>query len=264
MKPTIGFKLSLGFLAMLILLVGAVAVGIINITTMARATDTLAQEAEEIRSLLKVKGATEQARDALEGAIAAESTSGPSTPILRAKYLYEYLDNAMRSYIQGAARGEVQLIQELEAAYGEFNGMSQKYIVTLSKEGTVDQEESAARIEGTVGKLMTTLTALEDKNKQDITAAQAKAQRAHSSALTLMIGLGIVAAVLGIVMSIGITRSITHPIANLVEVADNLSMGNLDVSIKVTSRDEIGELQESIERMRVSLKTAIERLKKPR
>jgi len=77
-------------------------------------------------------------------------------------------------------------------------------------------------------------------------------------------GFTIAAAILGVALAWWVIRSVTRPVRRLVEVADNISMGDLDMPIEVTSRDEIGELQESIERMRVSLKTALERLKKPR
>ena len=50
----------------------------------------------------------------------------------------------------------------------------------------------------------------------------------------------------------------------LSEGADRISMGELDMAMEVHSRDEIGELADSMERMRVSLKAALERLKKQR
>lgn len=57
-----------------------------------------------------------------------------------------------------------------------------------------------------------------------------------------------------------VQRVITKPIAHLNKAADEISMGNLNVSIKVTSKDEIKDLAESLERMRTSLKGAIKRL----
>lgn len=59
-----------------------------------------------------------------------------------------------------------------------------------------------------------------------------------------------------------VLRFITKPIGHLVEVADAISYGDFSQEIKVSTKDEIGELALSIERMRVSLKGAIERLRK--
>jgi HAMP domain-containing protein len=59
-------------------------------------------------------------------------------------------------------------------------------------------------------------------------------------------------------------RSVIRPIRYLSEVADRISMGELDTPIQIKRKGEVGALAESIERMQVSIKTAIERLQKRR
>ena len=60
------------------------------------------------------------------------------------------------------------------------------------------------------------------------------------------------------------SRSVIRPILYLSEVADKISMGELDTPIKVKAKGEVGVLAESIERMQTSVKTAIVRLQKRR
>jgi len=57
-------------------------------------------------------------------------------------------------------------------------------------------------------------------------------------------------------------RSVVHPIRYLSEVADKISMGELNTPIQVKGKGEVGALAESIERMQTSVKAAIERLQK--
>jgi len=57
-------------------------------------------------------------------------------------------------------------------------------------------------------------------------------------------------------------RSVIHPIRQLSEIADKISMGELDTPIKINEKGEVGALAESIERMQTSVKAAIERLRK--
>jgi methyl-accepting chemotaxis protein len=57
-------------------------------------------------------------------------------------------------------------------------------------------------------------------------------------------------------------QRLTRPIIELTEAANRISLGELDVPISVSSEDEIGTLGESLDRMRISLKQAIERLRK--
>jgi HAMP domain-containing protein len=60
------------------------------------------------------------------------------------------------------------------------------------------------------------------------------------------------------------SRSVIRPILYLAEVADKISMGELDTPIRIKAKGEVGVLAESIERMQTSVKTAIERLQKRR
>jgi HAMP domain-containing protein len=57
-------------------------------------------------------------------------------------------------------------------------------------------------------------------------------------------------------------RSVIRPIRHLSEVADKISMGELDTPIQIKEKGEVGALAESIERMQTSVKAAIERLQK--
>ena len=58
------------------------------------------------------------------------------------------------------------------------------------------------------------------------------------------------------------SRSVILPIRTLSEVADKISMGELNTPIKIKAKGEVGLLAESIERMQISVKAAIERLQK--
>ncbi len=58
------------------------------------------------------------------------------------------------------------------------------------------------------------------------------------------------------------SRSIIRPIRYLSEVADRISMGDLDTPIRIKATGEVGILAESIERMQASVKAAIARLQK--
>lgn len=57
-----------------------------------------------------------------------------------------------------------------------------------------------------------------------------------------------------------VARAITLPIRHLAEVADRISLGDMDADIDINSRDEIGDLGERFRRMQVSLKAAMDAL----
>ena len=72
----------------------------------------------------------------------------------------------------------------------------------------------------------------------------------------------LVAIVFMLMMVYFYSRSVIHPIHYLSEVADRISMGDLDAPIRIKATGEVGLLAESIERMQTSVKAAIERLQK--
>ncbi|MBD3288510.1 HAMP domain-containing protein [candidate division KSB1 bacterium] len=78
----------------------------------------------------------------------------------------------------------------------------------------------------------------------------------------------VLAFIVGIFISIAIAvylaRGISGPVHHLTQVANKISHGELDVEVKTKSRDEIGQLADSINRMRASLEAAIIRLRKNR
>ncbi|HTN71312.1 MAG TPA: HAMP domain-containing protein [Methylomirabilota bacterium] len=77
--------------------------------------------------------------------------------------------------------------------------------------------------------------------------------------------IGIIASLslIGALLSFFLAHWIIRPIVGLTQIADKVTMGDLETSVSgkcVTARDEIGDLARSLERMRSSLKAAMLRL----
>src|SRR4030043_203877 len=60
------------------------------------------------------------------------------------------------------------------------------------------------------------------------------------------------------------SRSVIQPILRLAEVADKISMGELETPVQIEAKGEVRVLAESMERMQTSVKAAIERLQRRR
>jgi two-component system, cell cycle sensor histidine kinase and response regulator CckA len=82
-------------------------------------------------------------------------------------------------------------------------------------------------------------------------------------ALVPIIGMIAIVPFVGALLSFLLAHRIVRPIVGLTEIADKVTMGDLESSVGgdcVASRDEIGDLARSLERMRSSLKAAMLRL----
>jgi HAMP domain-containing protein len=78
-----------------------------------------------------------------------------------------------------------------------------------------------------------------------------------------LIGVITLLPIIGALLSFLLAHWIVRPIVGLTQIADKVTMGDLETSVSgacVRSRDEIGELARSLERMRSSLKAAMLRL----
>jgi len=85
----------------------------------------------------------------------------------------------------------------------------------------------------------------------------------RNSQITAVIGLGVSLAGVGMAFAYVLgTQRIVNSITEIIDAANAISRGDLDVPIDVDRPGEIGELAKAIERMRTSLKAAIERLRR--
>ena len=57
-------------------------------------------------------------------------------------------------------------------------------------------------------------------------------------------------------------RRLSGKIRTLTDVAERISIGEMDAEIQVASKDEIGELAEAIQRMQESIRLSIDRLRR--
>jgi HAMP domain-containing protein len=101
----------------------------------------------------------------------------------------------------------------------------------------------------------------------DTTVAELDRQLGERSmALQKSVELEILAVGLAMLLTVGflflVARAFVLPIRHLSEVADRISLGDMDATIDITTRDEIGELGERFRRMQVSLRQAMDALEK--
>jgi len=95
---------------------------------------------------------------------------------------------------------------------------------------------------------------------QSVRLSRESANTAIRNTSLFLIGAVVTAVVVGAILSRLISLAISRPMAQLTQMATNVSLGELDTKVEVRSKGEIGELANAIERMRTSLKMTIERL----
>ena len=147
----------------------------------------------------------------------------------------------------GAAFGGSQQValSALESALGAYRGAVQNY-------KAANANIVAARAEMTTqgADIVTISDKLYDiqLTRRDAESAQARSLQLISTLLALLVG---------IVAALVITRQITRPIQETLAVVERIASGDLSHNIQVTRRDELGVLQQGIQRMGTTLRELI-------
>ncbi|PTQ72988.1 methyl-accepting chemotaxis protein [Pseudomonas sp. GV071] len=90
-------------------------------------------------------------------------------------------------------------------------------------------------------------------NKIQITRRDAESAEARS----MQLGATLLALLFGVLAAVVITRQITRPLAETLAVVQRIADGDLTQNLQVTRRDELGVLQQGIQRMGVTLRNLI-------
>jgi len=167
-----------------------------------------------------------------------------------------------------AAAQKLQKILVLEEARKLFAEETQAFeafrakrdeVVKLFKEGDQDSAvqtlfKQAIPLQNTYFGKLDAILALQNKlMEQD----SAEATQSASNATMLMIGLLVLATVLSIVAGYLITRSVTGPLLQAVEVAETVAHGDLTADIDTSRKDETGRLLNALQDMVASLKRTV-------
>ncbi|MBT1075913.1 methyl-accepting chemotaxis protein [Geobacter grbiciae] len=145
----------------------------------------------------------------------------------------------------------------IEKEYNDFEKVTQELFTILDagKFGAVAELEHRVEKEGRdLEQVIDSFLKNVEKFTND---AVATAEKDEQMAVKAMIGLSLVALVLGLGIGIFISRAITLPLKQGVDVATRLAVGDLTMIIDVTSKDETGQLLEAMANMVEKLKIVV-------
>jgi methyl-accepting chemotaxis protein len=126
----------------------------------------------------------------------------------------------------------------------------------ISDEDLLSAEEKTVR--PTYDTMMTLLTKQNDIYKAELTGMREDVKSSQSRGQIIIIIIAVIAMATGIILTVFSEKMIARPIVHLTSAADNISKGDISKPVVKESNDEIGELAEAFERMRISLKVMIE------
>jgi methyl-accepting chemotaxis protein len=261
MRLTIARKLWLVFAIMLVLLA---AVGALAVATLSAARTAVAD-------LIEIQGVAQALDRSAEqlllerAALDRYFTTGEdryATNAQAAQTAHSEAWAIVKEYGLGEGLGQVDAVENAAFAY---HTVLQRSLDAY--EGNPDELAGASMQLDIADEHYNTLYAsardqLSTEMRARVLVAQDYVGRQLTAMTAAAVSVGILAFVIAASSAFFISRGITSAARHLATAAESISRGDLDVPIEVKTGDEMQDLAESIERMRASLKAAIERLRR--
>lgn len=261
MKPTIRNKLLAGFTGVLILLAVVSAIGIFALFSLRHSAQDATRVGGQLNSVaLEIQVHDLEAQRRIRGYLTDVKKIGSQRA--REMYLDEaefeiheigsLADRAVSIAPDAEKRGKFQKIVSSAATYEKTLGRA----VEAAETRTPDAEAAAAdaAYDAAAEQLHEDAEDGEAAGRDAAQTSQDDIARTSRRAVMLSVGVSLLGLLLGVTMSYTLARAILTPVNHLREVAENVSMGNLEVSVRRYSEDEIGDLADSFSRMVAAVK----------
>ncbi len=108
---------------------------------------------------------------------------------------------------------------------------------------------------------MLALAGLADYQQQSMQSTYAASQHSYKTAVTGTLAIGGLMLILGAVVAVTITNSITRPLRAACRVAEGIAGGDLSAVMVVSGKDEVGQLVGALSGMQANLMAAVQQIK---
>ena len=176
--------------------------------------------------------------------------------------LVDKLRSAQASYAAlPAGAEEAQLYKTFTATLDNYM-QAQTQMLELSRQNKLDEMRSLinTRIKGGTDQMGEQLNKLVALNTADAKGASAIAGANYDSAITGIVVVAVIAALLTVLLAWLLTRSIVTPLNRAVLAAQTIAEGNLSKVIDVDGKDEPARLLGALATMQASLRKTIEQI----
>jgi HAMP domain-containing protein len=261
MKATIRNKLVAGFSSVLMLMAAVAAIGGYAVFSLRRDANDATRVGARLNSLaLEIQVHDLEASRRVKNYLA--QSAAPGNGKKRRMYLEEAAFELNEIKSLAAKAMEIAPTPQTRSKFTAISQASTQFGQALDK--AVDATDAGTNSESATAAIAAYEDAADELHESaedgevvghDASQMSLEAiDRTSSRSVALVIGISILGLALGMTVSYLLARAILLPVDHLKEVAENVSLGNLDISVRRYSDDEIGDLADSFSRMVTAVK----------
>ncbi|HOM02432.1 MAG TPA: HAMP domain-containing methyl-accepting chemotaxis protein [Acetivibrio sp.] len=248
----ISAKLIIGFLTLAVVagVVGSVA--LVNINNMSKADEEL-YENNTLGISYAAEAGLQFQRMRFNGArlLLFDDSAKRNETIEKIEEHIVNVEKFLSMYDAGITdEADRQLFEDLKPKWEKYKSLINKEVQLVN--ALQFDEAKALLVEDMADAGDTLRDALEALMQYNSAAADQKVdenKQIAASASTIMIVVVFIGVLAAVALGVFISRIISKPISQMVEAADRLALGDVDVEVKAENKDEIGKLAESFRRM---------------
>ncbi|WP_440974777.1 methyl-accepting chemotaxis protein [Pseudomonas koreensis] len=253
--------LGFAFIALLVIVLGVFAVNRMSIIRQA----SLEMDSTQLPSVTQLAVVTENVlrlRILSFRILVNRDPAGLQEAQTRIGVLVDKVRAAQTSYaVLPAGPEERALYQEFSTTLDNYV-QAQNQMMELSRQDKLDEMRALinTKIKDGTDKMGEQLNKLIAINAADAKTASTQAGEHYKSAITGIIAVSVIAALLTVLLAWLLTRSIVTPLNRAVEAAQTIAGGNLTKAIEIDGKDEPARLLEALATMQTNLRKTIEQI----
>ncbi|WP_433590026.1 methyl-accepting chemotaxis protein [Pseudomonas koreensis] len=253
--------LGFAFIALLVIVLGVFAVNRMSIIRQA----SLEMDSTQLPSVTQLAVVTENVlrlRILSFRILVNRDPAGLQEAQTRIGVLVDKVRAAQTSYaVLPAGPEERALYQEFSTTLDNYV-QAQNQMMELSRQDKLDEMRALinTKIKDGTDKMGEQLNKLIAINAADAKTASTQAGEYYNSAITGIIAVSVIAALLTVLLAWLLTRSIVTPLNRAVEAAQTIAGGNLTKAIEIDGKDEPARLLEALATMQTNLRKTIEQI----
>jgi len=262
-RISVGAKLGLAFFTVLLI---TTVLGVLAIVQLGRVNDTASDMGDNylpsVRELQEVAKQATRYRTSEYRVALSEPAERKAAVESSQKYL-QLVEQHLAVYEKlPSSPEEVAMLKEFKSSWAAYveNGRA------VAAAALADDEAKMKKllvVDG-LAKFNETLKdvdALVERNSKSSDVANALGDQIYANSRHLVIGMTVIAVLLGAALAWSITRQITQPLAASVELAEAVASGDLTRSLHVVGGDELAQLQGALLRMVAQLKNVVSQVR---
>ncbi|BAU29844.1 methyl-accepting chemotaxis protein [Aneurinibacillus soli] len=157
--------------------------------------------------------------------------------------------------------GDKKNLEGLKQAFADYYTMGKKMANDYVQGGPAKGNQTMGEFDAYAEKINQQVDQFRAEALKNVQDTVAHARETIKSLIQIAVVSFIIIILLSLLISFLLSRSIVNPISRLVRSAEEISQGDLTNPIDVTSKDEVGILSASFEKMRVELHDLIVKMK---